>query len=1123
MARYSILFRLVLLSVVLLAFLLATNTFLSTRLSRNANAISDGAAAIQTLTRANAASTHFGELKYWLSDLSVSLLLRSERNADAARAALDVELTALEPIAPDRVAIIRTEVERLFEQSMRAVDAYTDDQRVIGNSLVAKGQEHIRRVDEELGALVAELEAQAVAKSDVAYSEAASAVRLSTWTVVAAGIVGLLLTLVIVGSITSPLRQLLRAMEEITGGNLTAQLPKPGNDEIGAMSRTLGLFRDSLTERERLAALREEADRELLRTKTQLTEAIEAISEGFALFDADDRLVICNQRYKDMYARIGLTLTPGVTFREIAAHVAKTDIVDDAEPENWIDRRVARHLRPEGPFEQKRTDGTWMKISERPTEAGGIVGVFTDITEVKEREAKLRELVESLAEARDVAQRATVAKSQFLANMSHEIRTPMNGVIGMSNLLMDTDLSPEQLDFARTINESAESLLTVINDILDYSKVEAGKLELERLPFNLRDCVESALDLVAMAAARKGLDLAYFIEPDVPDTIVSDQTRLRQILLNLINNAVKFTEKGEVVLTVAREADDVAEGECRLLFTVRDTGIGIPADRQGLLFQSFTQADATTTRRYGGTGLGLAISQRLVDLMGGRIGLESDEGKGTTFRFTITAPVGETIGATRLDDARPDLEGKRVLIVDDNATNRHLLARQTENWSMRPVEFERPEDVTATLGDARFDVAILDMHMPGMDGVELARRLRKTEAGRDLPMILLSSLGQSNDHSRDELDEIEFAEVLSKPVKPSPLLNALVSIFAGRPVRVIDRAQRRKPAFDASLAEKLPLRILLADDHPTNQKLGRMILKRLGYASDVAGNGLEVLQAVARQPYDLVLMDIEMPEMDGMEATRRILSDYPEARRPKIIAVTANAMEGDREKFIKSGMSGYVSKPIRVDELVEALMVCCGRKAKGEKQMPRNDTAQGFDISALDTLLETIGGDREALSELVESFLEDGPGLIDRIETAARDGDTEALRQAAHTMKSSAVDFGAMELSRLCREMEALGRAGSTEGVETLSKAAAASYALAELRLARIFERLGQGRRGREWETHKAVSLWSTTTSRTGLSSRSRSRISAMRPRASAAARTASRRCGRAVSTWCFSTSSCPA
>ena len=1052
MARFSILARLVFLSAVLLAFLIATNALLSARLSRNAEAISEGTTAIGILTHANAASTHFGELKYWLSDLSVSLLMRSEQNALAAHAALETELALLEPVAADHVVVIRDEVEGLLEQSFLAVDAYTEDQRVLGNSLVAKGQQHIRRVDAELGALVSELEVEAQAKSDAAHAEAESAVRLSNWIVIAAGMVGLLLTLLIVGSITSPLRRLLVAMKEITGGNLAAKLPKPGRDEIGAMTETLGLFRDSLAERERLAAAQEAADREVKRMQVQLTEAIEAISEGFALFDAEDRLVICNERYRQMYSRIGFDITPGCRFAEITEHVAKSGIVDDDAPD-WQARRIAQHRNPEGPFEQKRSDGSWMKISERPTEAGGIVGVFTDITEAKSREAQLQELVESLAEARDVALRATTAKSQFLANMSHEIRTPMNGVIGMSNLLMDTDLSPEQMDFARTINESAESLLTVINDILDYSKVEAGKLELERQSFNLRDCVEGALDLVAMTAARKGLDLAYYIEPGVPETIVSDVTRLRQVLLNLINNAVKFTEKGEVVLTVAPEAPADADGQCRILFTVRDTGIGIPADRLDRLFQSFSQVDATTTRRYGGTGLGLAISQRLVDLMGGRIWVESTPGEGTTFHFTLSAPVGQAIGAVDLNEARPDLEGKRVLIVDDNATNRVLLSRQTASWAMEPECEDEPDAALRRVAAGeRYDVAILDMHMPGMDGVDLAQKLRGTAAGRDLPLILLSSLGQSMDHSPDELAKADFAEVLAKPIKPSPLLNALVSLFAGRPIRVIDRAQRKKPVFDEKLAEKLPLRILLADDHTTNQKLGRMILKRLGYTSDIAGNGLEVIEAVARQSYDVILMDIEMPEMDGMEATRRIIADYPEHRRPKVIAVTANAMDGDREKFIAAGMSDYVSKPIRVDALVEALQSCCGEKAKEAANMANQEPAAVFDPAALDTLLDTIGGDREALRELIGSFLDEGPGLIARMEAAAKAGDATGLRHAAHTMKSSAADFGAMELSRLCRTLEAMGRDGDTAGAAVLSERATAAYTEAQERLRKAMD-----------------------------------------------------------------------
>ena len=1049
MTRLSIPARLILLSAVLLAFLVLTNILLSERLSRNADAIAEGATAINVLTRANAANTHFGELKYWLSDLSVSLLMRSENNALTARDALEDDLAFLETVAPGHVEIIRTELEQFLDQAFKAVDAYTDDQRVLGNSLVAKGQVHIAKIDAELSALVAELETEAVAQSNDALTEATGAVRLSTGIVIAAGLVGALLTVLVVGSIRTPLRRLLEAMNRITEGDLTGDLPNAGPDEIGAMTRAMGLFRDSLTERERLAALREEADREVLRTKVQLTEAIEAINEGFALFDADDRLVICNQRYKDMYARIGLEIDEGLAFDRIAAHIASSGVVEGADQMEWAQERVEQHRNPNGPFEQKRTDGSWMKISERPTEAGGIVGVFTDITEDKAREAKLEELVDSLEEARDIALKSTIAKSQFLANMSHEIRTPMNGVIGMSNLLMDTKLSPEQMDFARTINESAESLLTVINDILDFSKVEAGKLELERVSFNLRDCVEGALDLVAMTAARKGLDLAYFIEPSVPASLITDATRLRQVLLNLINNAVKFTEKGEVVLTIAPDPEATSkDGECQLICSVRDTGIGIPKERQAALFDSFTQADATTTRRYGGTGLGLAISQRLVELMGGKIWLESTPGKGTTISFTLSAPIGEDADQVDLNEARPDLDGKRVLIVDDNATNRDLLSRQVASWSMESSTADGAEAALDLIGWGRkFDVAVLDMHMPGMDGVDLAKRLRGDATTKGIPLILLSSLGLSGDHDKVELDQIGFADVLSKPVKPSPLLNALVSLFAGKPVRVVEPSRRKTTTFDATMAERLPLRILLADDNATNQKLGRMILKRLGYKSDVAGNGKEVLEAVERQPYDVVLMDIEMPEMDGLEATHRIIADHPEESRPKIIAVTANAMDGDKERFFDAGMSGYVSKPIRVEVLVETLEQCCGNKTKETRKVNGSDEIKDFDPGALDVLLDTIGGDKDALGELVESFLEEGPVLVSQIEASAADGDSEGLRRAAHTMKSSAADFGAGTLSATCRDIENHCRAEEMARAAPLAAQVAAQYRAAETAL----------------------------------------------------------------------------
>ncbi len=686
----------------------------------------------------------------------------------------------------------------LADLSLQAVDAYSNDQRVLGNSLMAQGQVHIRAVDAELSALGTRLEAEAVQQGDQALASAETAFSRATLISVGAGLGGILLTLVIIGSITRPLRRTVAAMQTLSAGDLTIPVPTGGTDEIGTMNTTLQLFRDSLSERERLAA-------------RQLTEAIEAISEGFALFDADDRLVICNSRFREMYRALDLTIAPGIPFAQIAAALAAARMIA-GEGDTWLDARLARHRAPDKPFDQKRSDGTRIRISERRTEDGGVVGVYSDITEARAREARLGELVGSLAEARDEAMRATTAKNQFLVSMSHEIRTTMNGIIGMSNLLLHTALLGDQADFARTINDSAESLLTILNDILDFSKVEAGKLDLEREPFDLREYVEGALDLVAMAAGKKGLDLAYFIDPKGPARVTSDPTRMRQILLNLLNNAIKFTEKGEVMLARGQRCP---ARHCTLTFAVRDTGVGIPPDRQINLFQSFTLADASTTRHFGGTGLGLAISQRLVGLMGGRISIDSEVGIGSTFSFALDLPVAPDIRAVQMSDIRPDLNNTRVPIVDDNATNRKILSRQAEIWSMIPTAIATPAEAIRVLNDQRFDVAILDMNMPDMNGVQLATYIRSQSAFSGLPLILLSSLGHSADHDQDALMPAGFAHVLAKPVKPSALLNALMTIASGEPVRVLQRKSAQSNQFDDSFATEVPARILLADDHPT--------------------------------------------------------------------------------------------------------------------------------------------------------------------------------------------------------------------------------------------------------------------------------------------------------------------
>ena len=689
-----------------------------------------------------------------------------------------------------------------------------------------------------------------------------------------------------------------------------------------------------------------------------------------------------------------------------------------------------------GEYRFRRADGKYSTVVDRAyvvRDAGGLpvrmIGSMSDITGRKQYERELRE-------AREEAERANRAKSEFLANMSHEIRTPMNGILGMAELLLDSPLDDEQREFAETVRLSGQNLMMIINDILDFSKIEAGAMRLESIDLDLRSLVEDVTVLLGGRAQDKGLELASLVEHDVPGALRGDPGRLRQILTNLLGNAIKFTDEGEVIVRVQPVDED--EETATVCFEVSDTGIGISPEQQRRLFLAFTQADASTTRRYGGTGLGLAISKQLVALMGGEMRVRSEPGRGSTFSFTVTLEkqpehAGPDAGPARAAPA--DLAGRRVLVVDDNRANRAILKKQLSSWGVLATAVEGGREALEELrsGGEPYDLAVLDMQMPGMDGIELARRIKADPALSPIRLVLLTSMGRRGEG--EEASQSGIDAYLTKPVRQSDLYDALVTVMSGtsfeeKRLVTLRHLRRQKSGVH---------RVLVAEDNPVNQKVAAGMLENLGYQVDVVADGGEALEAIAGTRYGAVLMDVQMPAMDGYKATRRIREQEERSgrrdmmmglrkRRTPIIAMTANAMQGDREKAIEAGMDDYVSKPVGRKELAAVL----GRWISGTPayRVPGTEAGEAHAEDPLDRQvilgLRGLQGEHETdiVAELAGMFLDDARPRLSELEEAVRGGDAPTVGRLAHTLKGSSANMGARGMSALCARLEDAGAAG---------------------------------------------------------------------------------------------------
>jgi|GEM_PF-1288114 len=812
--------------------------------------------------------------------------------------------------------------------------------------------------------------------------------------------------------IADPMQTLLDGIDRFGKGGRSSRIQMPREDEFGHLARAFNDMAQSL--KSSMVSIEE-----LENSKRRFQDVVTNTGDWIWEVDIDGR-------YTYSSPAVGKIL--GYSPEAIGGTLMYDHFEDESKAA--LSAFMTDHFENKAPFAEKviptrhkngriiQLEVNAVPVEDQWGQLSGFRGGCRDITKRLAAEEVSRQ-------AKEAAEAASRAKSVFVANMSHEIRTPMNGIIGMTNFLLKTKLDDEQLEYAQIVYRSAESLLMIINDILDFSKIEAGKLEFEKIDFNLRSTIEETAQLLASKAHEKRLELVCLVDPDVPSLLQGDPGRLRQVLTNLANNAIKFTQKGEVTIRVSfrEERDEGVE----MRFTVKDSGIGIPPDRMDRLFKSFSQVDASTTRRFGGTGLGLAISKKLTEMMGGRIGVESEEGKGSTFWFT-TVFERQALSEDSAAKLPPDIQDKRILVVDDNQTNLEVMGTYLRSWGCRySTAANAPEALQlmhqAHDGNDAYDLAIIDQVMPDMDGKALGLAIKASPNLSGSLLVLLTSCGMRGDALR--MKGVGFNAYLRKPVKQSLVFDCLVTVFgAGSNDPSVAGGTAMVTRHTIEAARRKEIRVLLVEDNPINQKVALKMLENFGYIAQPALNGKVALALLEKHKFDLVLMDIQMPEMDGYEATRLIRASSSKALNPKvpIIAMTANAMKGDRETCLQAGMNDYISKPVDPDELLDKLDKWTPATSGLEREETRV-AASGQDAEDerpfnMDTSLKRAMGDREFLQEMVAAFIKQLPDHLSALDHALKHQDASTLSNCAHTLKGAAANLSMNPLAGWAKRVE---------------------------------------------------------------------------------------------------------